>query len=76
MKSGNDLIVCFDSKKLYGIGDYGHVSLIQNINNSIITLIDSENNVPNKRKVNLQKLVDAMKCHGKEKRGGFWIISE
>ena len=76
LKSGNDLIVCFDSKKLYGIGDYGHVSLIQNINNSIITLIDSENNVPNKRKVNLQKLVDAMKCHGKEKRGGFWIISE
>lgn len=76
LKSGNDLIVCFDSRKLYGIGDYGHVSLIQNINNNIITLIDPEKDVPNKRKVDLQKLVEAMKRHGKEKRGGFWVISK
>ena len=76
LRSGNDLIVCFNNKKLYGGEDYGHVSLIQKINDNIITLIDPENNVPDKRKVKLQKLVDAMECHGKKKRGGFWIISE
>lgn len=76
IRNNNDLIVCFNNKKLYGEEDFGHVSLIQNINNNSITLIDPENNVPNKRKVNLQKLVDAMKYHGRKNRGGFWIISE
>ena len=76
LKSGNDLIVCFDNKKLYSEGDFGHVSLIQNINNNIVTLIDPEKSVPNRRKVKLQKLVEAMKYHSKKKRGGFWVISE
>jgi hypothetical protein len=76
LKNGNDLIVCFNNKKLHGGEDLGHVSLIQNINNNIVTLIDPENGVPNKRKVKLQKLVEAMKYHGKKKRGGFWVISE
>ena len=76
LESGNDLIVCFNNKKLHSGEDLGHVSLIQNINNNVITLIDPENNVPNRRKVKLQKLIEAMKYHGKKKRGGFWVISE
>lgn len=42
----NDIIVCFNNKKLYRTGDCGHVSLIQSINNEIITLIDPEKDVP------------------------------
>ena len=76
LKSSNDLVVCFNNKKLYGNGDFGHVSLIQSINNGVIILIDSEKSVPDKRKVKLQKLVEAIKYHGKKKRGGFWVISE
>ncbi|MBI3190259.1 C39 family peptidase [archaeon] len=74
LKNGNDIIVCFNNKKLYGAGDYGHISLIQSINNENIILIDPEKNMPKKRKVKLSKLVDAMKYHGKKNRGGFWII--
>lgn len=76
LKNNNDLIVCFNNKKLYGIEDLGHVSLIQDINDDIITLVDPENGVPSKRKVKLQKLIDAIKCHGEKRRGGFWVISE
>ena len=72
----NDLIVSFNNKKLYGTGDYGHVSLVQDINNNIAILIDPENDVPNERKVKLQKLIDAIKYHSKKKRSGFWVISK
>lgn len=76
LKSNNDLIVCFDNKKLYGVGDGGHVSLVQAINKDAVILVDPEKNVPKKRKVKLSELVTAMKYHGKKKRGGFWLISK
>lgn len=72
----HDLIVCFNNKKLHGTGNYGHVSLIQSINNETITLIDPEKDVPKKRKVKLLKLLEAMKYNGIKKRGGFWLVSE
>lgn len=71
-----DIIACFNFKKLYGKGEnFGHVSLIQNVNHNTVTLIDPEMNVPGKRKVKLQKLTKAIECHGKKKRGGLWVIS-
>lgn len=76
LEKKNDMIVCFNYKKLYGKGDWGHVSLIQQIDEGIITLIDPEKDVPKKRKVELKKLIDSMSYHGKEKRGGFWLITE
>lgn len=72
----NDILVCFNYKKLYGVGNFGHVSIIQGINGDTITLIDSEKNVPDKRKISLHKLIEAMKLHGKKKRSGFWMISD
>lgn len=72
----NDLIVCFSYKKLYGTVEYGHVSLIQNMKGEIVTLVDPWKKGPAERKVKLSDLVRAMKYHGKEKRGGFWLISE
>ena len=74
MKKGNDLIVCFNHRKLYGIGDYGHASLIHSISKDTVTLIDPESGVPKRRRVNIRKLVAAMKYHGKKRRGGFWVI--
>lgn len=72
LQKGNDLIVCFNNKRLYGAGDYGHVSLIQEIKVDIVTLINPEKDAP--KKVELAKLIDAMRYHRK-KRGGFWVIS-
>jgi len=70
----NDLMVCFNNKKLNRSGNHGHVALIQSIDNETVTLIDPEKDVPKKRKVQLSKLIQAMECHGKEKRSGFWLI--
>ncbi len=76
IRKNNDIIVCFNNEKLYGKGDCGHVSLIQGIENNIVSLIDPGKDVPKLRKVELKKLIDAMEYHGKEKSGGFWLISE
>jgi len=76
IKSNNDIIVCFNNEKLYGKGDWGHVSLIKGIEKNIVSLVDPGKDVPKIRKVKLDKLIEAMEYHGKEKNGGFWIISE
>jgi len=73
LKNDNDIIVCFNNKLLFGVGDCGHVSLIENINNEIITLNNPTRKKLNK-KVKLQKLIKAIKYHGEKNRGGFWII--
>ncbi|VVB59594.1 Uncharacterised protein [uncultured archaeon] len=74
LKKGNDLLVCFDNKALYGDGDFGHVSLIQGINNDIVMLVDPED--ARSKDVGLSKLTNAMKAHGRKRSGGFWIISQ
>ena len=81
LQKGNDLIVCFNYRALYRpkdkeSGGQGHTSLIQSIHDDIIILIDSAENVPNKRKVKLGKLISAMRYHGKKNEGGFWLISK
>jgi len=72
LRKNNDIMVCFNNKKLYGNGDYGHVSLIKGIQNDNVILMDPEKG---KRKVKLLKLINAAKLHGIKRRGGFWIIS-
>jgi hypothetical protein len=74
LKKGNDVIACFNNRKLYGTGHYGHVSLIQAINRGVVTLVDPAKGIPGKRKVKLSKLKDAMEYHRKS-RGGLWVIS-
>ena len=76
IKSNKDIIVCFNNKKLHGRGDWGHVSLIQGIEKNIVSLVDPGKDVPKIRKVKLDRLIEAMEHHGKERSGGFWLISE
>ncbi len=75
LERGNDLLVLFNYKKLYGGVDAGHASLIQGISNGKVTLIDPERNVPKKRIVPLKQLWKSIQRHGKGKGGGFWAIS-
>ncbi len=76
IKLNNDIIACFNNKKLHSKGDWGHVSLIQGIKKDIVSLVDPGKDVSKIRKVKLDKLIEAMDYHGKEKSGGFWLISE
>ena len=76
IKLNNDIIVCFNNEKLHGKGDWGHVSLIQGIEKNIVSLVDPGKDVPKIRKVKLDKLIESMEYHGKEKSGGFWLISK
>jgi len=75
LKIGNDIIVCFNNEALFGSGNFGHVCLVQEINNNIITLVNPENS-RDKDNVNLDNLIKAMIIHGKIRRGVFWLISK
>lgn len=72
----SDILVCFNNKLLFGSGNYGHVSLIQGLRKDEVILIDPEQSVPKRRKVELLNLIRAMKVHAKKRRGGFWVISK
>ncbi|UCG95459.1 MAG: hypothetical protein JSV92_00180 [archaeon] len=77
IKKGNDLIICFNYRKLYKTGhSTGHVSLISSFDTkkNIVTLIDPAEIVPEYRKVSLKKLLDTIKYHGKSNWGGFWVV--
>ena len=73
IKRGNDMVVCFNNKTLFGSGDFGHVCLVQEIKDNIVTFVNPENNKV-ENKVELYRLVEAMSKHGEKRRGGFWLI--
>src|SRR3989339_711624 len=75
ISKSNDLIVCFNNELLFGSGDWGHVCVIQGIDRNVVMLMDPERSVPKKRRTELPNLIEAIKKHGEEKRGGFWVIS-
>ena len=71
---GNDIITCFNNQKLHNYGNYGHVSLIQSINNDILTLVNPEKDVPKLTNVHIKSLLSAITAHGKSNRAGFCLI--
>lgn len=70
----HDIIVCFNNAILYGVGDWGHVSLLSSIDKDGITLIDPDVSSPDIRNVSIEDLIQAMNIHGTDNRSGFWII--
>jgi hypothetical protein len=77
LDNANDIIACFNYKKLYNKGgSVGHVSLIIKIQGERITLLDPAKLHPKLRKVSLKKLISSMKFHGQKRNAGFWVISD
>ncbi len=77
IENGDDIIVCFHYKHLYKSGNDGwHVCLVEKIENEIITLIETEANLPKFRTVKFQDLLDSMIYHWAENSGGFWLIRD
>lgn len=74
----NDILVCFNYGLLYE-NKYqtgqGHVCILDSIEKENAILIDPEESNRKYRRVKLEKLIDSMKLHGENNRGGFWIIS-
>ncbi len=71
------MLACFNYGRLYGEGNWGHVSVIESMQTSehaLVQLVDPEKNVPKHRTVELAKLIDAMEYHGVKNRAGFWVI--
>lgn len=75
LKKNSDLLIFFNYGKLYGEGDHGHVSLIQEINRDEITFVDPGIDKPKIREVDLDELLKAMEYH-REYSGGFWAFSK
>jgi len=51
LQDNNDIIICYNSQLLFNSGDIQHVSLIQEIKNDKLIIIDPAQNVPKGRKV-------------------------
>jgi hypothetical protein len=75
----NDILVCFNYGLLYQDKyqkGQGHVCILDSIEKENVILIDPKENNRKYRYVKLEKLIDSMRQHGENNRGGFWIISD
>jgi len=73
----NDIIVCVHCATLYDAphADWGHVIVVDDYENEVVTLLE----VSTKRdyeKIPLEKLLKAMKKHGKGNSAGFWLFKK
>jgi len=75
LRVGADVIVCFNNAALFGgESDWGHVCLIDSVDEGSVVLIDPELRQLKFRKVEISKLSSAILKHGEVTRGGFWVI--
>ena len=72
----SDIIVCYDWNYLYkdiGNKSCGHVSIIDDLQDSQIVIVDSYSK-NEFEVVDFEKLIEAIKIHGRQKRAGFGLI--
>ncbi len=72
--SCDDIIICLYGEILYDDKEstWGHMVLFDNILNDIVTIVDSHKN--RYIRIPINKLVLAIKVHGKENGAGFYLI--
>ena len=74
LRDNNDVIICYNSQILFGDGDIEHVSLIQEIEDDKLIIIDPAQKVLKVRKTTVKKLSDTLNLHDISNMGGFWIV--
>lgn len=76
LKEDLDILVCFDSGVLEKDSSltWGHVCLIDKIEDEKIRLIDPDFDAPKWRIVDIEDLYNAVMVHGDKKDGGIWIV--
>lgn len=76
LSQNNDILICFRYDALYHVDiPYGHASLIEEIDNSTVTLVDPRQG-PKRKKVSVDDLIKSIEKHhkGDMQLGGFWLI--
>lgn len=74
----DDIVLCFNSRLLFGDGDLEHVSLIEefNKNSGQVKVVDPAIGAPKQRTTTINTVFKAIKNHNVSEIGGVWIISE
>jgi len=77
LSGDEDVIVCYDSRALFGTGDREHVSLVQSYDTETdaVVMIDPAVGVPMFRQVPLVDLADVITPHELGGRGNLWVLS-
>lgn len=73
----NDILVIFHCGTLYSSpkADWGHMVLFEKIENDEVTILENSEK-RDFEKVSLEKLLNAIKIHGREKGAGFYLIEQ
>ena len=74
----NDIILCYNSRLLFGDGDLEHVSLIEefNKNSGQVKVVDPAIGAPKRRITGINEILKTINNHTVSEIGGLWIISE
>lgn len=78
LEQDSDVILCFDSRRLFGDGDREHVALIEGFNRAsgLVTLLDPALDAPGRRTAGVESILATIQSHALSTLGGLWIISE
>jgi hypothetical protein len=73
----NDVVLCFDSRRLFGDGDIEHVALIEAFNKASgeVTVVDPAIGAPKRRSTTVAGIFETIRKHDVSAFGGLWIIS-
>jgi hypothetical protein len=73
-----DVVLCFNSRRLFGDGDREHVALIQSFNGAAgrVTMVDPAIGAPKHRTASIDKIFETIQAHDASTLGGLWLISE
>ena len=73
-----DVVLCFNSQRLFGEGDREHVALIEAFNRTAgrVKLVDPAIGAPKHRTASIDKIFETIKTHDASTLGGLWLISE
>jgi hypothetical protein len=74
----NDVVLCFNSRRLFGDGDGEHVALIEALNSATgrVTMVDPAIGTPKHRTASIDKIFETIQTHDASTLGGLWLISE
>jgi hypothetical protein len=73
-----DVILCFNSRRLFGEGDREHVALIEAFNSATgrVTMVDPAIRAPRHRTASIDKIFETIQAHDAGTLGGLWLISQ
>ncbi len=74
----NDVVLCFNSQRLFGEGDIEHAALIEAFHYTTgqVTVVDPAIGAPKHRIAAIDRIFETIQAHDVSALGGLWIISD